>query len=154
MDTKRRLPPNRPGSAVYPRNEQLPASLYGPSPVPDQSMLGQSFLTHQEAMDRFTVSISRTVSAFRPYKPSCTGTCQGFGSVSPAAPHPISRGAPSEPRDPPAAAACPIPCCGLGGTLADTSAHVTEDRPAAIQDPLTTRPGNLRRAIGSALSLF
>lgn len=55
MDAKRRLPMSRPGSTGYPRNDQLPASIYGPSPVPDQNMLAQAFLTHQEAMDRFTV---------------------------------------------------------------------------------------------------
>ncbi|KAH8102882.1 Not1-domain-containing protein [Cristinia sonorae] len=58
MDAKRRMMVSRPGSTVYPRNDQLPASLYGPSPIPDQSMLAaQSFLTHQEAMDRFTAIV-------------------------------------------------------------------------------------------------
>ncbi|THH31748.1 hypothetical protein EUX98_g2436 [Antrodiella citrinella] len=62
MDSKRRLVVSRPGSTVYPRNDQLPASLYGPSPVPEQNMLAQSFLTHQEAMDRFT-SLTKDLEA-------------------------------------------------------------------------------------------
>ncbi|KAH9951492.1 Not1-domain-containing protein [Amylocystis lapponica] len=54
MDPKRRLFTSRPNSTVsYPRNDHLPASLYSPSPVPEQTTQGHQLLSHLDAMERF-----------------------------------------------------------------------------------------------------
>ncbi|CCM03832.1 uncharacterized protein FIBRA_05981 [Fibroporia radiculosa] len=58
MDTKRRTLSSRPSSTVsYPRNDHPSASVYAPSPMPEQAVPGQTFLRHQEAMDRFNALV-------------------------------------------------------------------------------------------------
>ncbi|KZT03564.1 Not1-domain-containing protein [Laetiporus sulphureus 93-53] len=53
-DPRRRTFTSRPSStASYPRPDQLAASAYGPSALPEQTLPGQTFLRHQDAMDRF-----------------------------------------------------------------------------------------------------
>lgn len=54
MDKQRRMFASRPNSTVsYSRNDPI-ASLYSPSPAPEQPSAG--LLRPQEAMDRFNVS--------------------------------------------------------------------------------------------------
>ncbi|KAI0928230.1 hypothetical protein AcW2_004306 [Taiwanofungus camphoratus] len=58
LDSKRRVFSSRPSSTVsYPRNDQLSASFYTPSPLPEQAAADQSFLRHQDAMDRFSLIV-------------------------------------------------------------------------------------------------
>lgn len=60
LDTKRVpvTPMSRPSSTVsYTRNEHLNPALYAASPAPEPALTAHPALSHQEAMERFTVSI-------------------------------------------------------------------------------------------------
>jgi len=59
MDTKRVgvTPMSRPSSTVsYARNEHLNPALYAASPALEPALAAPPALSHQEAMERFTVS--------------------------------------------------------------------------------------------------
>ncbi|PCH38713.1 Not1-domain-containing protein [Wolfiporia cocos MD-104 SS10] len=58
-DPKRRVLTSRPSSTVsYPRSDLLAsASLYAPSPAPEQAVPGQTFLRHPDAMERFNAMV-------------------------------------------------------------------------------------------------
>ncbi|KDQ60584.1 hypothetical protein JAAARDRAFT_31550 [Jaapia argillacea MUCL 33604] len=57
-DPKRRMATSRPSSTMsYSRNDLLnPTATYAPSPIPEQ-VAGQPFLSHQEAMERFSTLV-------------------------------------------------------------------------------------------------
>ncbi|KII88902.1 hypothetical protein PLICRDRAFT_109994 [Plicaturopsis crispa FD-325 SS-3] len=62
LDNKRRIA-SRPSSTVsYSRNEHLTPGMYAPSPVPDQNVSSQTFLSHQDALDRFS-ALTRDLEA-------------------------------------------------------------------------------------------
>ena len=55
-DSKRRMA-SRPSTTMpYPRNGQITPAMYGPSPGPEAA-LAQTYLSPEEAMDRFTVRL-------------------------------------------------------------------------------------------------
>ncbi|KAI0075480.1 Not1-domain-containing protein [Panus rudis PR-1116 ss-1] len=57
LESNRRLAASRPGSTTsYGRGDHL-SSLYAASPAPEHAMAGQSYMTHQEAMDRFNALV-------------------------------------------------------------------------------------------------